>query len=58
MKDDKYQPNINVLTRVKKKGSQDKQLEAEVVLGKIRTSSSRIGNLFTSMVIGGPTVDN
>ena len=43
----RYPPNINVLMRVKKKGSQEKKLEAEVVVGKIKISSS---NLFNSMV--------
>ena len=54
MKGQKNQPSINVLTRVKKKGSQEKQLEAEVVLVKVKMSSSSISNLFSSMVSNCP----
>ena len=43
-------PKISVLTRVKKKGSQEKQLKAEVVVGTINITK-RITNTFEFMLV-------
>ena len=46
-----FSPKMKVLTRVKKKGSQERQLKAEVVVGAIIIINKRIKNTFDFMVV-------